>query len=187
MFLPTLAPPTLVHVVLRQLFHGWLLAALILPLGPLEAEDVHVEAGRGLPLAEQIDALIEQQAIGPLAPPCSDEEFLRRVSLDLTGIIPSVDEVDEFLGERVADRRARWVDRLLASPAFARHMAMEFHVMLLERRDDKAVSLSDWELYLIQSFDSNKPLDQLFRELIFMEGEEAAERIPAKFILNRAS
>jgi hypothetical protein len=173
--------------VLRQLFHGWLLAALILPLGPLEAEDVHVEAGRGLPLAEQIDALIEQQAIGPLAPPCSDEEFLRRVSLDLTGIIPSVDEVDEFLGERVADRRARWVDRLLASPAFARHMAMEFHVMLLERREDKAVSLSDWELYLIQSFDSNKPLDQLFRELVFMEGEEAADRIPAKFILNRAS
>jgi hypothetical protein len=173
--------------VLRQLFHGWLLAAIVLPLGVLQATDVHSEAVRGLPLPEQIDALIEQQAIGPLAPPCSDEEFLRRVSLDLTGIIPSVAEIDEFLGDRATDRRARWVDRLLSSPAFARHMAMEFHVMLLERRDDKAVSLADWELYLIRSLDANKPLDQLFRELIFMEGEEPADRIPAKFILNRAS
>src|SRR5262245_33995724 len=70
------------------------------------------------PLHERIDQLIaaskpdfEKQA----APIASDAEFLRRVSLDLTGIIPSADEARTFLQDAAADRRGKLVDRLLAA------------------------------------------------------------------------
>src|SRR5271170_923589 len=43
----------------------------------------------------------------------SDEEFLRRVYLDLTGVIPSTSQAREFLGDKTPDRRAKLIDRLL--------------------------------------------------------------------------
>lgn len=50
---------------------------------------------------------------------CTDAEFLRRVSLDLTGTLPTAGEVEEFLQESAADKRARKVDELLQRPSFA--------------------------------------------------------------------
>ena len=50
---------------------------------------------------------------------CTDVEFLRRASLDLTGTLPAPDEVMKFLADPAADKRARKVDELLARPAYA--------------------------------------------------------------------
>lgn len=50
---------------------------------------------------------------------CSDTEFLRRVSLDLTGTLPTADEVRAFSQDTASDKRARKVDALLESPAYA--------------------------------------------------------------------
>jgi hypothetical protein len=51
--------------------------------------------------------------------PCTDAEFLRRLSLDLTGTLPAPDEVRAFLADPAADKRAKKVDELLARPAYA--------------------------------------------------------------------
>ncbi len=50
---------------------------------------------------------------------CSDTDFLRRVSLDMTGALPTSDEVRAFIADNSADKRARKVDELLARPAYA--------------------------------------------------------------------
>lgn len=50
---------------------------------------------------------------------CTDEEFLRRVSLDMTGTLPSADEVREFAKNNSPDKRADKIDELLARPTYA--------------------------------------------------------------------
>jgi len=72
-------------------------------------------------MAKQIDAALVK-AIGQAAPLPSladDATFLRRVSLDLTGKLPSPKEVEEFLADRRPDKRARKIEQLLGSEAYA--------------------------------------------------------------------
>ena len=140
------------------------------------------------PLHEQIDALVESTAVGPLAPPASDAEFLRRVYLDLTGTIPDANTARTFLDDANPDKRTTLIDRLLASPQFARHMQRVFDVMWMERRVDKAIpipAVQAWQDYLLASFRDNKPLDQLTREILSADGVEPSQRAAARFYLAR--
>src|SRR5262249_17385473 len=60
------------------------------------------------------------------APLCTDEEFLRRVSLDLTGRIPSPDDVTSFLQDQNPSKRDTLVDRLIGSPEYVDKWTMFF-------------------------------------------------------------
>jgi hypothetical protein len=115
----------------------------------------------------------------------SDEEFLRRVTLDLTGTIPTSTETRSFLADKSKDKRIRLIDRLLASAAYARHMADVLDVMLMERRPAKDVKQEVWWEYLRSSVANNKPWDQLVRELLSGDGTDPAQRTPARFMLDR--
>src|SRR5262245_54565788 len=64
---------------------------------------------------------------------CTDEEFLRRVSLDIIGRIPTVDEVQDFGKDKAADKRAKLVDRLLASKEYVGYWARVWASWLLPR------------------------------------------------------
>ncbi len=136
-------------------------------------------------LHERIDELIEAAAIGPLAPACGDADFVRRIFLDLTGVIPSAEQAKAFVADPRGDKRERLIDELLASAEFSRHMTATLDVMLIERRADKVVDQGDWETYLYQAVAEAKPLDRLFRELIQADGSGAERRGAAKFVLNR--
>src|SRR5206468_4743477 len=118
------------------------------------------------PLHETVDAFIEAAAIGPLAPICSDADFVRRIYLDLTGVIPTADQARAFIPDNSADKRQRLIDELLASPAFNRHMTIALDLMLMERKPEKTIKQPEWEAWLYHSLADDKPLDQLFRELI---------------------
>jgi hypothetical protein len=115
----------------------------------------------------------------------SDEEFLRRVHLDLTGIIPTATQARDFLNDRSADRREKLIDRLLASPEFARHMQTTFDVLLMDRRPAKHVQAPQWQEFLRTSFAANKPYDQLVRDLLGTDGSDPATRPAARFFLDR--
>jgi hypothetical protein len=133
------------------------------------------------PLHERIDAAIDARAGGPVAPAASDEEFLRRVTLDLAGIIPTADESQAFAADKSAAKRTQAIDRLLASPDFGRRMQEAFTAMLLERRTGSAVSDADWNRFLRDSFQANKPWDQLVRELLFADDSDTLK--PARKFL----
>ena len=153
----------------------------IVPLWALFA--VQIEAAE--PLHVRIDRLVSTGQIGPMSPIVADAEFLRRVSLDLTGEIPTAAATRQFLDDTSEEKRSKLVDRLLASPRFARHMANVFDVMLMERRADKAVSAAEWQEYLRQSFAVNKPYNQLVQEILAADGVDPALRPAVKFYLDR--
>ena len=115
------------------------------------------------PLHRRIDAAIAAGHDGPWAPRTTDAEFLRRVTLDLHGVIPTADQARAFISDDAADKRSKLIDTLLDDPAFARRMQYVFDVMLLERRQTKLGPAQEWEAYLRESFVADKPLDQLVR------------------------
>ncbi len=119
------------------------------------------------------------------APAANDEEFLRRVYLDLNGTTPTVAELNEFLADSAKDKRAKLIDKLLASPGYARRMAWHFDVMLMERRADVKVPRAAWEAYLQTVFAENRPYDAFVRELLSNDGNDAKTRPAAKFMLDR--
>lgn len=149
---------------------------LVLACGPLLAADS---------LATRIDALIQADAVGPFSPVASDAEFLRRVTLDLNGIIPTAAEARAFLDDPSPNKREQLVDRLLSSPRYAIHMANVFDVMLMERRPDKHVPTPEWQKYLQNAFEQNLPFDRLAREIITADGADPNLRPAAKFFLDR--
>src|SRR5262245_17828872 len=163
-------------------------AAFLLALGVRLAADDSSSPQSPVPspsLHEQIDALVEAAAIGPLAPVCSDADFVRRVYLDLTGVIPTADQARSSVADTAADKRERLIDELLASPAFDWHMTITLDVMLMERKPEKAVKQVEWEAFLYRSLADDKPLDELFRELVAADGADEKLRPAARFVLDR--
>ncbi len=136
------------------------------------------------PLHQEIDRLIAARAGGSLAELCSDAEFLRRVTLDLAGTIPSSDEARRFLADEDANKRARLVDQLLAGPAYARRMQQALTVMLLERRAGATISDQEWNDFVAGSFAANKPWDQFVRELIAADGHDEQTRAAIRFFVD---
>jgi hypothetical protein len=168
-----------------------LLRHIALPSGVLSAIFLlaHVAIGAAPPLHTEIDrhieAVLPKFKLTTTAGLADDEEFLRRVTLDLTGNIPTADDVRAFESDRSPSKRTALVDRLLSSDEYARHMAVTFDVMLMERRADGHVPTDEWRGFLAESFRKNKPLDVLVGELLVSDGSNPATRPAAKFFLDR--
>ncbi len=102
--------------------------------GPEPAGAGRAEEGRAwVRTVAAIDAALEarlaEAGVRP-APPADDAEFLRRVTLDLTGTIPSADAAAAFLRDGSPDKRARAIDALLASPAYAEYWSHVWYRVL---------------------------------------------------------
>lgn len=111
----------------------------------------------------------EKTAPGEIA---SDAEFLRRASIDLTGRIPRVSEVRAFLADSRPERRAVAIDRLLARPTHATHLAHTWRRFLLPESADIARFGGDreFEFWLRQQFADNAGYDLMARELLLATG-----------------
>ena len=68
---------------------------------------------------------LEAEKLKP-APEATKEHWLRRVALDLTGLPPTLKEMDDFLADKSSDAYERAVDRLLASPSYGERMAVDW-------------------------------------------------------------
>ncbi|HUQ71628.1 MAG TPA: DUF1549 domain-containing protein, partial [Planctomycetaceae bacterium] len=137
------------------------------------------------PLHARVDELLAASQTGPASPVANDAEFLRRLTLDLVGTIPSPADVRAFLADTNPAKRTQAVDRLLADPRFPLHQAEVFDVLLMERRPDKHVPHVEWLKYLQMSLQANKPWNQLVRELVTTDGTDPATRPASKFFLDR--
>lgn len=136
-------------------------------------------------LHDQIDQLFEADTLVPTIAPADDAEFLRRAMLDLHGIIPTADEARAFLNDASPTKRTELIDRLLASPRYARHFATTFDVLWLERKQEKNIKTQDWYDYLYRSFHDSKPYDQLVREILAGDDTQAAMRPTLRFYFAR--
>ncbi len=132
---------------------------------------------------ERIDRHIEARAGGPLASRSTDAEFLRRVYLDLSGVIPTAVKAREFLADAAPEKRTRLVDQLLSSYSFASHLAEVLSVWLLDRRAEASVPSEEWRQFLRDSIAADTPWDRLVRDIIGADGRESSTRAAIKFFL----
>jgi hypothetical protein len=103
---------------------------------------------------------------------CSDEEFLRRVTLDITGMLPSEEEFHSFLADKGAQKRARLVDTLLTRKEFSEIWAMQWAELLMVKSNQQ-VSYKSMFLYsnwLTGKIASDVPIDRMVRELLSATG-----------------
>lgn len=123
-----------------------------------------------------IDRLVFQKLKTLGIPPsevCDDATFLRRVSIDLAGRLPTVDEVRAFLADTSPAKRDQLIDRLLASPEHADYFAVKWGAVLRNRRQRPTYArgtygMRDW---IWESVYTNKPYDQFVREILAASGE----------------
>lgn len=102
---------------------------------------------------------------------CSDGEFIRRLYLDVLGILPEPIEVQAFLTDQTADKRDRLIETVLARPEYAEYWAMKWGDLLRV----KSAKLSEsgvfkFHRWLTQAMRENKPYDKIVEELLLAQG-----------------
>lgn len=109
----------------------------------------------------------------PPSPVCDDATFLRRVTLDIAGRLPTEEEAKTFFAKKSADKRDQWVDELLRSPDYADFFANKWTALLKNRRDDASDMVANFAFHawVRDSLLSNKPYDQFVRELLAATGQ----------------
>jgi len=116
------------------------------------------------PIDAFVLARLERDGLTP-SPEADRATLIRRVSLDLTGLPPSIAEIDAFLADKTPAAYEKVVDRLLASPAYGERMA--FTWLDAARYADSSGYQSDGERYMwrwrdwvIEAFNRNMPFDR---------------------------
>ena len=112
------------------------------------------------------------------SPPADRRTLIRRVTLDVTGLLPTPEEVEAFIGDQRPDAWERLVDRLLASPHYGERWAR--HWLDVVRYADSGGFEYDYDRpegwryrdYVVRSFNEDKPYDRFIREQL--AGDEYA-------------
>ncbi|MCK6485701.1 MAG: DUF1553 domain-containing protein [Phycisphaerae bacterium] len=102
-----------------------------------------------------------------------DATFLRRIYLDVLGVLPTREEIEAFLADAAADKRARLIDALLNRPEFPELWAMKWAELLRIESASQRISFKAMYRYnqwLRESILANKPLNAMVRELLTSEG-----------------
>ncbi len=147
----------------------WALALLTLTALPA----VGAEPLRNV-IDTDVKAAWQREKITP-AKPSTDAEFLRRVSLDLVGVIPTHEEAVAFLDSKEADRREQLIEKLIADPRFARHQGDVWDLLLFGRNPPgyETYRRPGFQAWLVSRFEKNIPFDEWARELLKAEGTSA--------------
>ncbi len=105
-----------------------------------------------------------------------DEVFLRRVSLDLTGTLPTPTQIKEFLADRSPNKRDRLIDRLLETPEYAYLFANKWADILRVKRGQNQPSRAQgtfaFHRWIQHAMASDLPYDQFVREILAASGDE---------------
>ncbi len=103
---------------------------------------------------------------------CTDEEFIRRVTIDIVGQLPTEEQFHQFVSDPAPGKRAELIDRLLEQKEFSEIWAMKFAQLLMIKSTNQ-VSYKSAFLYaswLTDKFARNVPIDEMVRELLTSTG-----------------
>lgn len=123
-----------------------------------------------------IDDLVFQQLKEIGLPPsdvCSDEVFVRRVTLDIAGRLPTPAETEAFLADHDSNKRDRWIDTLLTKTDYADYFARKWVLLFRSRVDQTSqvrgsIALQQW---MREAFYHNKPYDEIVTEFLTASGD----------------
>lgn len=139
-----------------------------------------------LPVANYVDTWIAAKQVRDGVKPTAlagDAEFLRRVSLDLTGQLPTSAEVLAFLAEGAANKRAKKIEELLASDAFVDRWTLWFgdlvqNVQVANNTREYYQGRNAYYSWMRDSIRASKPYDAMVREALATRGDSFAAGAP---------
>jgi hypothetical protein len=135
------------------------------------------------PTANKIDVYVlkKLRKLGVTQSPLSDDaEFLRRLSLDVTGTLPAPDEIRSFLADRTADKRQRKIDELLERPAYAAWWATRIcdltgnNPAQIDWFDSNAAA-TQWYDWMYDRLRRNEPYDKIVAGLLLANSRQPGQ------------
>ena len=120
---------------------------------------------------QHVFANLKQIGVPP-SPLCDDSAFLRRISLDIGGRLPTAEETKAFLASREPDKRDRAIEALLSSPDYADYFANKWTSLLKNTRADAADITSNFAFHawMRDSLLANTKYDQIVRQILASTG-----------------
>ena len=120
---------------------------------------------------QHVFANLKQLGVPPSAI-CDDSTFLRRVSLDIAGRLPTMEETRAFLASKDPDKRDHAINALLSSPDYADYFANKWTALLKNKRDDAADITANFAFHawMRDSLLANTPYDQIVRQILASTG-----------------
>ena len=125
-------------------------------------------------IVSKIDALVDSKlvALGLTASPqCLDSDFIRRATLDVTGLLPTPSETRFFLADGDPQKRVRLIDSLLSRPEYVDYWTLKWGDILRSSRKtlgDKGMAALN--LWIREGVATNKPWNQFAKELLLAQG-----------------
>lgn len=174
-----------VLVVLTIAWHNLAAADESAAPPPPAADSSAADSSATATLSQQIDQHLPALA-GPIAvAPESAGRLLRRLSLDLRGVVPTHEELEAFVADTSADRWANWVDRFLNDPLCDEHLVTFLDRTLMLRRSHSQVDRASWINFLRDRLAAETPLDILSGELLYTPWWNQNARAAQRFYLDR--
>ncbi len=119
---------------------------------------------------EAVDAKLQQLKFLP-SNVCTDDEFIRRVYLDVIGILPTVDEVQKFSTDAASDKRSQLINQLLERPEFAKFWTLKWGDLLrLTSKQVGGDGVYKYHRWVERAIAANLPYDKFARELLTARG-----------------
>jgi len=120
---------------------------------------------------QHVFANLKQIGVPP-SPLCDDSTFLRRISLDIGGRLPTAEETKAFLASREPDKRDHAIEALLSSPDYADYFANKWTSLLKNTRADAADITSNFAFHawMRDSLLANTHYDQIVRQILASTG-----------------
>ncbi len=120
---------------------------------------------------QHVFANLKQIGVPP-SPVCDDATFLRRISLDIAGRLPTTEETQAFLASKENNKRDLAIESLLNSPDYADFFANKWTALLKNKRDDTADITANFAFHawMRDSLLANKRYDELVRQILGATG-----------------
>tara|TARA_B110000881_G_C18605571_1_gene539540 strand:+ start:4721 stop:6868 length:2148 start_codon:yes stop_codon:yes gene_type:complete len=138
-----------------------------------------------------IDSLVsekwQEEKITP-AQLSNDATFVRRIHLDLLGRIPKTEEAQSFLKDPNPHKRNALIDRLTETKQHAEHLTQTFNVIFLDRAETRKRNRGErkaWLNYLRWTFETNRPWDQVGRDLLIARPTQEIENGASWFLYDQ--
>ena len=127
------------------------------------------------------------------SPVCTDAEFLRRVSLDLTGTLPTPREIEAFLADRTQGKRAKKIDELMQTPAYAAWWTTKLCDLTGDNIQQQGTQIfqkqqtRQWYEWIYRRIAENRPYDEIVAGLLLATGRDKPDESYTDYCLEMGS
>jgi hypothetical protein len=157
------------HVVMARFLDRIVPITIVVPMNNAAVD--HSKVARVNFVDDHVLRTLEELRL-PVSPAANESAWLRRVSLDLSGRLPSPEEVTQFLADSSDDKREQVVDRLLNSDGYVDLWTLRFSRLLrMHSLPNETQPLETYSNWLRDAIRTDRGLDQLARELLTATGD----------------